>query len=104
MTSIRAYATQAAFITNMQKNVEAESLAWVLGFMIKNWLALRFDVLGAFLTFFIYLLLSLDKTFLPTGYALIALNNCSMLPAFCNMILNMLGLVSRSYNFFSFLN
>lgn len=98
VSSIRAFKAEQQFVVNMETNVEKQSLCWVLNMYVHDWLSMRLGILGAFITFFIYLLESFDKSVLPTGQAALALVYCQQLPMLMGAILGTFAAVESALN------
>lgn len=68
--SIRAYNEESRFINSMEKTLNRNTIAGILQQIAGQWLAIRLDILGAIITFFVSLITTATAglDFIPAGF------------------------------------
>ena len=74
INSVRAYKSQERFVGQLEKYVDRNSIAAVLVQLASQWLAIRLDILGSLVTFFVAVLAASAPDFLPPAYIGIGLS------------------------------
>ena len=72
--SIRAYGEGARFITNLEAILDRNSIAGITQQLAGQWLAIRLDVLGAFISFFVAIMAVATTGFIPAGFLALGLS------------------------------
>jgi hypothetical protein len=76
LSSIRAYNQMSRFVRRLEERVNHNSIAAVTQQLAGQWLAIRLDILGAFISFFIVLIAVATSKydFIPPGYLALGLS------------------------------
>lgn len=72
--SIRAYGEAPRFITNLEAILDRNSIAGITQQLAGQWLAIRLDVLGAFISFFVAIMAVATTGFIPAGFLALGLS------------------------------
>lgn len=73
ISSIRAYKDAQRFILHLEAQLDNNSIAAITAQLAGQWLAIRLDVLGASISFFVALIAVTSGGFIPAGYMAIGL-------------------------------
>jgi ABC-type multidrug transport system fused ATPase/permease subunit len=75
VNSIRAYGQEARFIKHLEEQVDSNSIAGVLSQLVSQWLAIRLDLIGSLISFFVAVVAvaTLKYSFLPAGFLALGL-------------------------------
>jgi len=74
LNTLRAYQCQERFVLKLEHLVNRNSSAAVLTNLASQWLSIRLDILGAFITLFVCLLAASSPNFIPPAYIGIGLS------------------------------
>lgn len=97
-TSIRAYNDQDRFINSLEVAVDNNSTANVLQQNAFQWLSIRLDSIGAFISFFIALIAAATGDFLPAGFIALGLTYSFQLTAFLKFAVRMIATLEAQMN------
>lgn len=98
LTSVRAYGVQSRFISAMDGYIAQESTVFYLLTLIDCWKQVRLDVLGAFVSLFVYVLAASTDNFIPPAMLLVAITYSTTLPNLCSMMVTVLSTLESAFN------
>jgi ATP-binding cassette subfamily C (CFTR/MRP) protein 1 len=91
VNSIRAYKEQDRFINHMQFRLDSNSVAAITQQLAGQWLAIRLDVIGGFISFFIAIVAVTTDGFIPPGYLAIGLTYSFQLTSYLKFCVRMMA-------------
>lgn len=98
MCTIRAYADEARFIKGLEACVDANSIANVTQQIASQWLAIRLDLIGALISFFIAVVAAGAPGFIPPGYLALALTYSFQLTTYLKFLVRMMAQLEAQLN------
>ena len=99
VSTIRAYAVQGRFKDRHAKRVDVNNATQVATTFTQQWLAVRLDMLGALVTFFIAAVGAVGDGFVSTGFVAVALTlSSSELTGFLKHMVRMIAVVEAQMN------
>lgn len=99
VSTIRAYGVQSRFKAKHATRVDVNNATQVASTFTQQWLAVRLDMLGALVTFFIAAVGAVGDDFVPTGWVAVALTlSSSELTGFLKHMVRMIAVVEAQMN------
>ena len=99
-SSVRAYGESQRFIDHLELQLDRNSIAAITSQLAGQWLAIRLDVLGAFISFFVALIAVVTKKqgFIPAGYMALGLTYSFQLTQFLKFCVRMLATMESLFS------
>ncbi|KAJ1419431.1 P-loop containing nucleoside triphosphate hydrolase protein [Ochromonadaceae sp. CCMP2298] len=98
MTTIRAYADSERFINGLEDGVDSNSVANMTQQAASQWLAIRLDLIGASISFFIAVLAVAVPGFIPPGSLGLALSYSFQLTSYLKFLVRMVATIESQMN------
>ena len=98
VNSIRAYKDGQRFIDALEKRLNQNSIAGVTQQLVGQWLAIRLDILGALISFFIALITATSKGFIPAEFLALGLSYSFQLTTFLKFAVRMSASLEAQMN------
>jgi ATP-binding cassette subfamily C (CFTR/MRP) protein 1 len=98
MTSIRAYNDVPRFIEGLERYVDSNTVANVTQQIAAQWLAIRLDLIGALISFFMAVLASAAPGFIPPGFLALGLTYSFQLTTYLKFMVRMLAQLDAQLN------
>lgn len=98
MCTIRAYNDEARFIQGLESCVDGNSIANVTQQIASQWLAIRLDLIGALISFFIAVVAAASPGFIPPGFLALALTYSFQLTTYLKFLVRMLAQLEAQLN------
>lgn len=98
MTTIRAYDDVPRFVTGLEKCVDANSVANVTQQIAAQWLAIRLDMIGALISFFMAVLAASAPGFIPPGFLALGLTYSFQLTTYLKFLVRMMAQLEAQLN------
>jgi ABC-type multidrug transport system fused ATPase/permease subunit len=98
MTTIRAYNDAPRFIEGLERCVDANSVANVTQQLAGQWLAIRLDLIGALISFFMAVLAAAAPGFIPPGFLALGLTYSFQLTTYLKFLVRMMAQLEAQLN------
>jgi ATP-binding cassette subfamily C (CFTR/MRP) protein 1 len=98
MTTIRAYKTEPMFVAGLERRVDANTVANVTQQLAGQWLAIRLDLIGALISFFMAVLAASAPGFIPPGFVALGLTYSFQLTTYLKYLFRMLAQLEAQLN------
>ena len=82
----------------MDKFTVTESTIFYLLSAIDCWKQLRLDIIGAFMSLFVYVVCASTDGFIPPSMLLVAITYSNVLPGLCSMLVTVMSNVESAFN------
>jgi ATP-binding cassette subfamily C (CFTR/MRP) protein 1 len=99
-SSVRAYGESQRFIDHLELQLDRNSIAAITSQLAGQWLAIRLDILGAFISFFVALIAVVTKKegFIPAGYMALGLTYSFQLTQFLKFCVRMMATIESLFS------
>lgn len=98
VNSIRAYKDDKRFIDTLEQRLDQNSIAGVTQQLAGQWLAIRLDILGALISFFIALITATSRGFIPAEFLALGLSYSFQLTTFLKFAVRMSASLEAQMN------
>ena len=98
VNSIRAYKDDKRFIDTLELRLDQNSVAGVTQQLAGQWLAIRLDILGALISFFIALITATSQGFIPAEFLALGLSYSFQLTTFLKFAVRMSATLEAQMN------
>lgn len=98
MTTVRAYKEQQRFMTSLEDAVNQNSIATMSQQLAAQWLALRLDLIGSSISFFIAAVAAATTGFIPAGFVALGLSYSFQLTTYLKYNIKMLATMEAQMN------
>lgn len=98
VNSIRAYKDDKRFIDTLEQRLNQNSVAGVTQQLAGQWLAIRLDILGALISFFIALITATSSGFIPPEFLALGLSYSFQLTTFLKFAVRMSATLEAQMN------
>lgn len=98
MTTVRAYHEQQRFILQLESAVNANSIANITQQLSSQWLAVRLDLIGGLISFFIAAIAAATTDFLPAGFVALGLAYSFQMTTYLKFLVRMVATAEAQMN------
>ena len=98
VNSIRAYNDQARFIENLERSVDKNSIANITQQNCSQWLAIRLDIMGSAVSFFVAIIAIATSSFIPAGFLALGLTYSFQLNQYMKFLVRMIATFESQMN------
>jgi ATP-binding cassette subfamily C (CFTR/MRP) protein 1 len=96
--TVRAYGDKERFIVNLETCVNSNSIANITQQLASQWLAIRLDLLGSLVSFFIAVVAASTNGFLPAGFVALGLTYSFQLTSYLKFLVRMVATFESQMN------
>eukprot|EP01039_Chlorochromonas_danica_P003955 gene3955-4327_t len=98
MSTIRAYEEEERFVLGLEKAVNANSVANIFQQLASQWLAIRLDLIGSLISFFIAAIAAATSGFIPAGFVALGLSYSFQMTTFLKFLVRFLATLEAQMN------